>query len=521
MHWAYKIAEELINKYPDKETFVCASGISPSGSIHIGNFREVITTYFVVKALRKLGKKTRFIFSWDDYDRFRKVPKNIDQSFEKHIGKPYSEIPDPYGCHGSYAEHFEKEFEKSLGIFGIEAEFIYQSKEYKSGRYNRYILHALRQRKEIYDMLMEFKTQESSDDDRNAFFPITLYCDDCGRDNIDSIRFDEENERIRYTCKCGNDRVLSVMNAKNIKLNWKIDWPMRWMVENVIFEPGGRDHSSATGSYNVSKEIARRVFNYREPDYVAYEFIGIKGSNVKMSSSSGNIITPNELLKIYLPEIILFIFSKYKPGAAFNIGLDEDVIRNYSEYERFKAKHLMGSLEDEGLSQSMELSEMDDENGTVPKFNQVAGILPLVNFDTQILKDVLNKIGEEYELNDVKKISDRVEYWIKNWYTEKMISLSTSKDTAYYETLDDVQKRWLADICIVIGNSQYLSSDELMKAIYDVCHDDDKKVKKNNQRVLFAMVYRLMLNSTSGPRLPLLIKVLGVEKTISLLDFNK
>ena len=85
MHWAQRIAEELIERYPEKEMFVCASGISPSGSVHIGNFREIITTYFVVRALQKLGKKTRFIFSWDDFDRFRKVPKNIDPSFEQYI----------------------------------------------------------------------------------------------------------------------------------------------------------------------------------------------------------------------------------------------------------------------------------------------------------------------------------------------------------------------------------------------------------------------------------------------------
>ena len=98
MHWAYEVAHELIRKNPNKETFVCAAGISPSGSVHIGNFREIVTTYFVVRALQDLGKKTRFIFSWDDYDRFRKVPKNIDPSFAKYIGMPYCDIPDPYGC---------------------------------------------------------------------------------------------------------------------------------------------------------------------------------------------------------------------------------------------------------------------------------------------------------------------------------------------------------------------------------------------------------------------------------------
>lgn len=327
MHWAYKIATELINKYPNKKTYVCASGISPSGSVHIGNFREVLTTYFVVKALQDLGKNTRFIFSWDDFDRFRKVPSNVEAEFQQYIGKSYVDIPDPFGCHTSYAEHFEAEFEDSLNVFGIDIEFIYQHREYTSGKYNKQILHALKKRKEIYDILMKFKTSQSTNQERDAFYPITIYCKSCGKDDTKIIRFNEIEEKIEYKCLCGFHHQLAIMEANNIKLNWKIDWPMRWMMEDVIFEPGGRDHSSETVSYNVSKEIARKIFHYEAPHYTPYEFIGIKGQNGKMSSSSGNNITPTELLNIYLPEVILFMFAKYKPSNAFNIGTDEDYLK--------------------------------------------------------------------------------------------------------------------------------------------------------------------------------------------------
>jgi lysyl-tRNA synthetase class I len=88
VHWAEKIAKQLIQNHPERQTFVCASGISPSGSVHIGNFREIVTTYFVTKALGKYKKNVRFIFSWDDFDRFRKVPMNIDPAFERYIGMP-------------------------------------------------------------------------------------------------------------------------------------------------------------------------------------------------------------------------------------------------------------------------------------------------------------------------------------------------------------------------------------------------------------------------------------------------
>ncbi len=518
MHWAYKVAKELISKYPNKDTFVCASGISPSGSVHIGNFREVVTTHFVVKALTSFGKKTRFIFSWDDFDRFRKIPSNIDSSFEKYIGMPYSEIPDPHGCHSSYAEHFEKEFERSVREFGIDAEFIYQSEEYKSGRYNKYILHALKNRREIYNILMDFKTNGASEEEKNAFYPVSIYCDTCRKDNTKITRIDDRSETLEYTCECGNHNVLYILDARNIKLNWKIDWPMRWMIENVVFEPGGRDHSSETGSYNVSKVVSQKIFNHEPPDYVAYDFIGIKGAHAKMSSSSGHNITPEELLKIYSPENILFLFAKYRPDAAFNIALDEDVIRNHSELERYRGSQNYDTLNDD-IRCSIELSEINHSERNEPNFNQVAGILPLVNFDVGLVKEVLSKTGVHYTLEDISRISKRAEYWIKNWYPQKMIALNEKKNHEYYHGLSNIQKKWLNDLCMVINNSEYQNEDQLMQNVYSICHDDEKSIKRNNQKLLFSIVYKLVLNSTSGPRLPVMIQALGVNGILNLIDF--
>ena len=103
MHWSEKIAQDIIARRPDKEEYVCAAGISPSGSIHIGNFRDVATSYFVVLALRRMGKKARLLFSWDEYDRLRKVPKNVAdlgeetaKEIEKYIGCCYVDTPNPF-----------------------------------------------------------------------------------------------------------------------------------------------------------------------------------------------------------------------------------------------------------------------------------------------------------------------------------------------------------------------------------------------------------------------------------------
>ena len=157
MHWAEKIAEELIRSNPDKEEYVCAAGISPSGSIHIGNFRDIATSLFVTEALQKAGKKAKLLFSWDEFDRLRKVPKNVEKittGFEEHIGRPYVDVPNPFGTEEkTYAQYFEKEFEAAIEKFGIKMEYRHQAEMYRNGAYRQHVLTALDKRGEIFDIL--------------------------------------------------------------------------------------------------------------------------------------------------------------------------------------------------------------------------------------------------------------------------------------------------------------------------------------------------------------------------------
>ncbi|MDR1917382.1 MAG: lysine--tRNA ligase, partial [Christensenellaceae bacterium] len=116
-HWSEQLAKEVVKKYPDKTEYVVASGITPSGSVHVGNYREFVTNYFVARQLKKMGKAVRMIFSWDEFDRFRKVPKNFlgtptaeKLDYANFIGKPLVDTPSPYGNNESCAKYFENEF---------------------------------------------------------------------------------------------------------------------------------------------------------------------------------------------------------------------------------------------------------------------------------------------------------------------------------------------------------------------------------------------------------------------------
>ena len=136
-HWADQMANQIIREKGDLDSYTCASGITPSGTVHLGNFREIITVDLVVRALRDRGKNVRFIYSWDDYDVFRKVPANMPdpEILEKYLRYPITEVPDTTGRNENYARHHEVDIETQLPRVGIQPEFLYQASRYRANRY--------------------------------------------------------------------------------------------------------------------------------------------------------------------------------------------------------------------------------------------------------------------------------------------------------------------------------------------------------------------------------------------------
>ncbi|MBF4693555.1 lysine--tRNA ligase [Fusibacter ferrireducens] len=516
MHWAMETAKRLIEENPNLETFVCASGISPSGQVHIGNFREILTTYFVIKSLESLGKKTRFIFSWDDYDRFRKVPEDVLESFSEHIGKPYSEVPDPFGCHESYAAHYEAQFETTLKAFGITPEFIYQSEAYQRGRYLEDIREALIKRREIYDIQMQFKTQTWNEVSRERSYPITLYCRNCGKDDVLRMVYDDTYDTLEYHCSCGHHEITELESFNRIKLNWKIDWSMRWRKECVVFEPGGRDHSSRNGSFTVASKISNQIFNYKPPHYMPYEFIGLKGNKTKMSSSTGLVITPDELLKVYPKEIILYLFAKYKNTDAFDIGLDDDVIRLYTEFERHLKRFKEHKIDDERLRTIMMLSSAEQSTlDREPKFSLIASTLPLVNFNINVLYRLFSRtIDQDMETFKVK--CAKATYWIRNWHQERAIQINEKFNAAFYSSLNAPEKKWVKAFVELIVS--FKGSDEaLIGEIYEIVQANTANERKKMQKRFFEVIYQLVLGQKSGPNIAILVEVVGVHRLRHLL----
>lgn len=527
MHWAEKIADRIIKRNPDKEEYVCAAGISPSGSIHIGNFRDIATSLFVAKALVKKGKKARLLFSWDEYDRFRKVPANVkavdpDNEFEKYLGLPYTSVPNPFNTeHENYAKYFEAEFMDSIRKFGIEMDYRYQTDMYTSGKYKDDVIEALKKRKEIFDILDSFRTQDAEEGEREAYYPVSVFCPECGKDTTKITSLSDDCTVAEYECECGHRGTFDFTKEFNCKLAWKVDWPMRWRYEGVDFEPGGKDHASPGGSYETSSVISRKIFGYEPPMFQGYEFIGIKGSTGKMSGSSGLNLTPETLLRIYEPEIILWLYSKTDPKKAFDFCFDDGILRQYFEFDKMYNDYIAGKTNEHNTA-VMEYSLIDDHKIKTVPMSLLVQLGSIVDFNVPMMETVFEKIGTPYKYEDFDTRLEKAKYWLYQCAPESANKLRGWRDWDLYNTFSDEEKREITILYDYIKAGEY-DLDSLNAKLYDIpkeVYGTDVENLKKIQGQFFKNVYRLLISKEKGPRLYLFLYAIDRERFMHLLDFS-
>ena len=537
MHWSDEIAQRIIDRNPNKEEYVCAAGISPSGSVHIGNFRDVATPLFVVKALQKKGKKAKLLFSWDEFDRCRKIPANVQalvgSSYDKYIGCPYVDIPDPWGCHENYAKHFEEEFLAAMKKFGIELDCRYQGELYRAGAYTKDILESLQKRGEIFEILDSFKTKDPDktpeqlkaehDAEKENYYPVSIFCPECHTDFTTITKLSDDCTEADYTCRCGHSGHFNFLTNTNCKLGWKIDWPMRWRHEGVDFEPGGKDHAAPTGSYSNSKIISKEIFGYEAPLFQGYEFIGIKGMTGKMSSSSGLNLTPETLLKLYQPEVILWLYSKTDPTKAFDFCFDDGILRQYFEFDKMLTDCREGKASDTICDIMYNCQIGDRELDTVPMALLVQ-LGSIVNFNVPMLETVFEKIGMPYKAEQFADRLDRAKFWLEQCAPDQVNRLRTTRNWEIYNELNDNEKKAITLLHDYIAKGGY-TLDELNAELYAIPKTvwgtelSDKELK-TIQGSFFRNVYKLLIDKEKGPRLYLFLYAIESDKYVGLLDFS-
>jgi lysyl-tRNA synthetase class 1 len=483
--------------------YTTAAGISPSGVVHFGNFRDIITSHAVAVSLQKKGKNARLLFSWDNFDRLRKVPLGVPESFSEHIGKPLSYVPDPANCHTSYAEHFQAPFEEAMQKLGMPVEYRNQTTLYESGVYDAHIFNALKKRYEIADVLLSAMTEKAmgekgivAEEYREAYYPISVYSRFSGTDNTKVLSYDG-NTTITYYCADTKQNDTVDLSKDHIaKLQWKVDWPMRWKYEGVVFEPGGHDHASPGGSYDTASKLSPAIFNYDAPVFVEYKFVGIQGLGAKMSGSKGNAISPLELLEIYEPELLTWLYQRKSPDQSFQLAFDSETYRQYEEYD---TEHPANAI----------------------PFRQAVGFGQIVQWDTAKLAVILEQMKLAYTPESVARRLPLARNWLTKYNPDDVIELRNSVNTDYAAAMTDTQKGRVHALRTELATLGSPTIEELEKLLYAIPRtpDLDEAALKKEQRAFFKDVYNLLITRDTGPRLGTFLWAIDrsqVEKLLSL-----
>ncbi|MCM8731295.1 lysine--tRNA ligase [Hephaestia sp. GCM10023244] len=328
--WPYEEARKLLKRYPGGKSdgaVLFETGYGPSGLPHIGTFNEVLRTTMVRNAFHALSDQpTRLIAFSDDMDGLRKVPDNVPNKdmLTAHLGKPLTRIPDPFGCHESFAHHNNAMLRAFLDRFGFDYEFVSSTDYYTGGRFDEALKGVLRHFDAILDVMLPTLRAER----RATYSPVLPISPTTGvvlQVPVEVV--DADAGTIAFTDEDGARIVQSALGGMS-KLQWKVDWAMRWVALGVDYEMAGKD---LIDSVTQSSKIAR-VLGGRPPEGFNYEmFLDEKGE--KISKSKGNGLSLEQWLT-YGPDesLAFFAYREPKKAKALHMGVIPRAVDDYWQY---------------------------------------------------------------------------------------------------------------------------------------------------------------------------------------------
>ncbi len=498
---AKKILRERKKHIDQKGKIILQTGYGPSGLPHIGTFGEVARTTMLVNALNKLTNLPKEIITFsDDMDGLRKVPENVPNKglLKNNLHKPLTIVPDPFEKFNSFGEHNNEMLKNFLNNFNFKYTFKSSTDLYKSGFFNETLKLILKKYKDIMGIIIPTLGKER----QKTYSPFLPICPDTGVVlEIPVLEIDEKNSKIIFD-NFGKKLEKSILDG-DCKLQWKVDWAMRWYALDVDFEMYGKDLiESAILSTKIIKILGKT-----NPSGFAYElFLDEKGE--KISKSKGNGITIDEWLEYASPESLsLFMYQNPKRAKKLYREIVPKAVDEYLDFiEKGKNQNELQML----LNPVWHV-----HNGIIPKENTImtfSMLLNLVEASNANSKELLWKFVKKYKSNILEKehpIFDKlIEYAIK--YFNDVI-----KKNKKYKIPNAEEKKALEALVIVLEKcTEEMQPEEIQTQIYSVGKENGYK---ENLRDWFRLIYEVVFGDENGPRMGFFISFFGVKETQQLI----
>ncbi len=503
--WPFVEAKKMLRErksYLDKKgKIVLQTGYGPSGLPHIGTFGEVARTSMMVNALKQLTDlPTEIITFSDDMDGLRKIPENIPNQkiLQDNLNKPLTEVPDPFKKFKSFGEHNNEMLKNFLNSFNFKYNFKSSTKLYKDGFFNPTLQIIL----ENYEGIMDIIIPTLGKERQKTYSPFLPICPDTGKVlEIPVLEILSQKSKIIFDNN-GKKLETSILDG-NCKLQWKVDWAMRWYALDVDFEMYGKDLiESAILSTKIIKLIGKK-----NPSGFAYElFLDEKGE--KISKSKGNGITIDQWLKYASPESLsLYMYQNPKRAKKLYSEIVPKAVDEYLD--------CIDKAKNQNELQLLMNPVWHVHNGKVPKEEIIMSfsmLLNLVETSNANNKELLWKFVKKYKKDIIEKnypIFDALVTYAIKYFNDEIKS-----QKKYKKPNKDEKKVLSALIKTLESCNDQMKPEEIQTLIYKVGKDNGYS---ENLRDWFKLIYEVVFGEENGPRMGFFISFFGVNETKQLI----
>ena len=520
--WPFQEAQRLLKRYPDGakpdgSPILFETGYGPSGLPHIGTFQEVLRTTLVRRAFEAMigakpeDGKTRLVAFSDDMDGLRKVPDNIPNAhvLEENLHKPLSRIPDPFEKgHESFADHNNTKLREFLDRFGFDYEFVAANDMYNSGRFDAALRQVLRKNQDILDIMLPTLREER----RLTYSPVLPISPNTGKVlQVPVEVVDVEAGIIRFTDEDGSVVEQSALGGMS-KLQWKVDWAMRWYALDVDYEMYGKD---LTDSGVQSGKIVK-VLGGRKPEGLIYEmFLDEKGE--KISKSKGNGLTIEEWLTYGSEESLgFYIFNNPKSAKQLHVGVIPRAVDDYWQFrERIPTQDLDKQLGNPvwhllRANGGYEAEESPGAGDTLPvSYGLLLNLASVLGAEAtrEALTDYLRTYLGDVEIRP--ELAALIESAIN--YTRDYIVPTLNKRAPVGGEVEALKALDAA----LANASEDTPAEDLQTTVYEIGKDEAHGFE--NLRDWFQTLYQTLLGSDQGPRMGSFIALYGVTNSRKLI----
>ena len=497
-HWVSVLSKKIISA--KKSPYVVASGITTSGPVHMGTACEFLYPNAVATFLQK-ENEVKFYFIGDIIDAFDAIPASMKQ-FEKqlisHLGKPLSNVPDPYDCCESYGDHFLNQAGEMMKELDVHPTIVKGNQMYKDGKYDEYARLFLQNYSLARDVVFESSLKKATEEEKKQWNPIMPICQNCGRVATTSVTDWDENsytykdtKNIGYTAGCGYEGENKISD-RQYKITWRLEWPTRQKFLNVIVEGAGQDHWTKGGSIDTAVAVHKKLFEQEPPFFFRFGLLLLGGK--KFSKSKGIGIDVELLLQLMPAQVIKYYLYKY--DAQENKDFDpsgNNLLKLFEDFEN--TSELNPELESELERAEKKKLIAYQLAGGIRQW-KVKFLDVLLYY--QIYRD-WDKVSELLrDKKGVKFLSPYIQYWVEQGYPPEEYKFTVQQGKPEHPEL----VRFFSDQL-----KEEMSDLDIHNLVFSVAQEQKVQVAD-----MFKNLYLALIGKDKGPRMGKLIKAVGVKK---------